>query len=183
MLLRSIRALGRTLLCFFFHSHIYPLTTHTSSLHLDTISGPKTEISPRKDVEKRSLFGEKRVRLCLCSCQIETEEVYVWGPNPLAERQTERNRIGGAKREGLVEDLGHRLPRGIVYCVCVYACVCGGGFVNEYVCKVSFCMCVSRVPVSVTQQISWLKPIVSSFLFLKGRGTTQNIFNWESMLL
>ena len=51
-------------------------------------------------------------------------------------------------------------------CVCV--CVCIG--VCEYVCLLGFlsvCMCMlSRGPVSVTQQISWLKPITLSSSFI-----------------
>ena len=47
-------------------------------------------------------------------------------PIPCQKDRLGENRIAGAKREGFIEDLGHRLPRGIVLCVCVciYVCVC-----------------------------------------------------------
>lgn len=47
-------------------------------------------------------------------------------PIPCQKDRLGENRIAGAKREGFIEDLGHRLPRGIVLCarVCMRVCVC-----------------------------------------------------------
>ena len=59
-------------------------------------------------------------------------------PFPCQKDRLRENRTGGAKREGFVEDLGHRLPRGIV--LCVHARVCVSGSVNVYVCMFFFCV-------------------------------------------
>lgn len=78
-------------------------------------------------------------------------------PIPCQKDRLRENRTGGAKREGFIEDLGHKLPRGILLCVCAYVCACVR--VCECVRLRGFLFCLyvcmlSRVSVSVTQQIS-----------------------------
>ena len=59
---------------------------------------------------KRSLFVQERVCLCLCSCKIETDrskkKVYVWGPNPLPERQTGRKQNCRSQEGGVHRGFG-----------------------------------------------------------------------------
>ena len=147
ILLRS----GKHAAVFFFHSHARLIRTGIQILFS---FGNLSQISPRRAVENvHCLFRS------VCACVYAHVKLKLIGakkkcmyevPIPCQKDRLGENRIAGAKREGFIEDLGHRLPRGIVLCVrvciyvCVCVCVCVLGSVNMYVCldsSLSACVC------------------------------------------
>lgn len=103
-----------------------------------------TGISAWRDVKPMYNLFTKCVRLCCSSCKIETdlggERNASMRSSSLARKTTERKQKWKSQEGGFIEDLGHKLPRGIALCASV--CVCAPACTYLCVCvKASECIC------------------------------------------